>query len=332
MDDKRVIASSIADNEVVRAFSEFLADRWGDWDLSPFMAYLVDICAPSVLPYLADQFDIDGLRGFKMATTEQQRRDLIKQSIALHKYLGTPWAIREACRTVGFPIINIDEGVTAIPGGPESPEDWARFSVLIETEDSRPITAEEARQLRLFIDFYKNERSHLVELGFNQTLSDENVYSDLVDQRENFQLLIARVYPNPVVMNMMGDMVAFVVDCPDEWRLVQSTINWPDETGDTLSVSYSGEAGKTIVRVTSSSNNTGVTRRAEVFIETSEGQMLDPVVIEQLSASVNNAYGPAYSSAYNNLQNVEVTLLVAEDGSAIITEDKNNLINVHPNG
>lgn len=121
MDDKNVIASAISDNELARAFSELVADRWDNWDLSEFLPYLVDTVAPSVLPYLADQFDIDGLQGFGMAETEQQQRDIIKKSIALHKFIGTPWAIREACRTVGFPIVILEEGVTAQPGGPESP-------------------------------------------------------------------------------------------------------------------------------------------------------------------------------------------------------------------
>ena len=131
MDDKNVIASAISDNELARAFSELVADRWDNWDLSEFLPYLVDTVAPSVLPYLADQFDIDGLQGFGMAETEQQQRDIIKKSIALHKFIGTPWAIREACRTVGFPIVILEEGVTAQPGGPESPEDWARFRSTI---------------------------------------------------------------------------------------------------------------------------------------------------------------------------------------------------------
>ena len=77
MDDKNVIASAISDNELARAFSELVADRWDNWDLSEFLPYLVDTVAPSVLPYLADQFDIDGLQGFGMAETEQQQRDII---------------------------------------------------------------------------------------------------------------------------------------------------------------------------------------------------------------------------------------------------------------
>lgn len=181
MDNKNVIASAISDNELARAFSELVADRWDNWDLSEFLPYLVDTVAPSALPYLADQFDIDGLQGFGMAETEQQQRDIIKKSIALHKFIGTPWAIREACRTVGFPIVILEEGVTAQPGGPESPEDWARFRVFVKADDSRHLTVEESRKIRLFVEFYKNERSHLVEVGFYQKMDAETIFFNMND-------------------------------------------------------------------------------------------------------------------------------------------------------
>ena len=176
MDDKNVIASAISDNELARAFSELVADRWDNWDLSEFLPYLVDTVAPSVLPYLADQFDIDGLQGFGMAETEQQQRDIIKKSIALHKFIGTPWAIREACRTVGFPIVILEEGVTAQPGGPESPEDWARFRPAVAPPARRHIPAAASRKIRLFVEFYKNERSHLVEIGYYQRIERSTIY------------------------------------------------------------------------------------------------------------------------------------------------------------
>lgn len=176
MDEKKVIASALSDNELAQAFSEMIAERWDNWNLTPFLPYLVDTVAAPALPYLADQFDVDGLQGFSVATTEEQQREIIKKSIALHKFLGTPWAIREACRTVGFPVITLEEGVTAIPGGETSPEDWARFRVLVEADPMRQITEEDSRKLRLFVEFYKNERSHLVELGFAQTFADGNVF------------------------------------------------------------------------------------------------------------------------------------------------------------
>lgn len=183
-----VLASCLNDNQMANAFAQLVAERWEDKDVSPFMAYLVDICAPAALPYLADQFDIDGVKGFEMAVNEEQQRALIKRSIGLHKYIGTTWAIREACRSVGFDELIIEEGVTAIPGGPTSPEDWARFSVYLkDVGENRSVTADEWRKMRLFIEFYKNERSHLIDLGFYITYS-EKLFRHPEDQREDFAI------------------------------------------------------------------------------------------------------------------------------------------------
>jgi P2-related tail formation protein len=182
MDDKLVIASSLSNNELAKAFSRLVAERWDNWDLSPFMAYLVDTCEVSALSYLADQFDVAGLQGFEVAENEEQQRELIKRSIAFHKFIGTTWAIREACRTVGFPVVIIEEGIASAEPDPDT--DWARFRVLVEADIARHITKEHSRKLRLFIEFYKNERSHLVELGFYQRLKDDCMLGSSIESGE----------------------------------------------------------------------------------------------------------------------------------------------------
>ena len=176
MDDKNVIASAISDNELARAFSELVADRWDNWDLSEFLPYLVDTVAPSVLPYLADQFDIDGLQGFGMAETEQQQRDIIKKSIALHKFIGTRGRyVRHAARWGSRSSFWRRESPPSL-AAPRVPRTGARFRVFVEAPDSRHITAEESRKIRLFVEFYKNERSHLVEIGYYQRIERSTIY------------------------------------------------------------------------------------------------------------------------------------------------------------
>ena len=187
MDNRHVIASSLADNELARAFSELVAERWDNFDITPFMAYLVDSCEASVLPYLADQFDVAGLQGFEIAESEERQRALIKRSIALHKFIGTPWAIREACRTIGFPIIVLDEGITI---GEPTDHDWAQFRVIVQADTDRAVPKGIFIKLRLFIEFYKNERSHLVDLGFFQSFKDEYVFNNPVDERDELTIEI----------------------------------------------------------------------------------------------------------------------------------------------
>ena len=184
MGNQHVIASCLADSELAKAFSELVAERWDNFDITPFMVYLVDTCAKEALPYLAEQFNVAGLRGFKVTQNEDEQRELIKRAISLHQRIGTPWAIKEACRTVGFPIIILDEGVTEIPGGPESPEDWARVRVFVSTNDENPVTPEKMAQIRAFIEIYKPERSHLQRFGFFQALEDGNVFKSITEDLE----------------------------------------------------------------------------------------------------------------------------------------------------
>jgi P2-related tail formation protein len=193
MDERHVIASSLADNELAKAFSELVAERWGNFDIAPYMVYLVDKCDTSVLPYLADQFDVAGLQGFGIAANEEQQRALIKRSIALHKFIGTPWAIREACQTVGFPVIILDEGVSI---GAATDNDWAKFRVLIKADVDRAVPKEVSMKLKLFIGFYKNERSHLADFGFFQSLKDEYVFTSPAEERDvlNIEIISSSVF------------------------------------------------------------------------------------------------------------------------------------------
>lgn len=217
MDDKLVIASSLLDNDLAKAFSRMVAERWDNWDLSPFMVYLVDICDSSVLPYLADQFDIEGLSGFEVASNDDERRELIKRSIALHKFIGTPWAIREACKTVGFPVIELNEGVTV---GEPTDHDWAQFSVFVLLAENKSITQNDYRKLKLFIEFYKNERSHLVELGYFVSPFEDDIQFTGRDKvrisaQTEVALLDEYVFNNPV-----EERSELFISCEDELHLI----------------------------------------------------------------------------------------------------------------
>jgi len=170
----RVLASSVSNVEIAQVAHDVVADRWDNFDLSGFLVYLVDGCAAAALPYLAEQFNVAGLAGFAVATSEEEQRELIKQAILLHKYMGTPYAIRRACETVGFPVIILDEGVPSDP--PDPLTDWARFSVFVQTPDT-PVDGHVFAKMRAFICNYKPERCHLVGLGLWLPFSEnENLW------------------------------------------------------------------------------------------------------------------------------------------------------------
>lgn len=82
-----------------------------DQPLETLMVLLVDLVHPSALPWLAEQFAVTGDRGWRLAQTEQQQRELIKNAIALYRTRGTPYSIREALRALGFGNCEIIQGV-----------------------------------------------------------------------------------------------------------------------------------------------------------------------------------------------------------------------------
>lgn len=312
MDENKIIASAISDNELAQAFSELVAQRWDNWDLTPFLPYLVDTVAATVLPYLAEQFDVEGLRGFAIAIDEEQQRDIIKKSIALHKFIGTPWAIREACRTVGFPVIILEESVTEIPCGPESPEDWARFRVLVAADVARHISEDDSRKLRLFVEFYKNQRSHLVELGYYQPLAER------LAMHEGLDITFLSLSPNPVILAANGSGQIVTVNSNVAWLFEKSTYNWSDGSGDILTVKYSGKAGNSEITITSDyyiKKNPSVRAYSAAYsaayslpgsderviripVYSTIGNELGALTVIQ-RPGFNNAYGRAYSNAYN---------------------------------
>ena len=178
---QRVIASSIEGVDLAQVAHDVVAERWDNWDLNEFLVYLVDTCAASALPYLAEQFNVDGLRGLAIATTEAEQRELIKQAIPIYKRIGTPWAIRRVCELVGFPIIILDENVVSDPPDPET--DWARFRVYVQTPDY-PVDGHVFASIRDFINIYKPQRSIMTELGLFLPFMDEHVFRDVFDHTD----------------------------------------------------------------------------------------------------------------------------------------------------
>ena len=183
---KRVLANTIEGIDYARAAHDIVAERWDNLDLTPFLVYMVDTCASSVLPFLADQFNVEGLRGFALAENETAQRELIKQSIAIHKFIGTPWAMREACRMIGFPVIILQEGVDT--GNPDT--DWARFTVCVDPGQALKITPETISTFHAFVNMYKPARCHIHTLGFHWSFYDK-LFRDIDEnRREVFELQI----------------------------------------------------------------------------------------------------------------------------------------------
>ncbi|MDR1709999.1 MAG: phage tail protein [Candidatus Accumulibacter sp.] len=168
----RLAPPPLARDERFRALGD-LAGRLSEIDLSPLLVYLVDTVAESALPYLAEQFHVLGAEGWRLATTEAQRRALLARAIALHRTKGTPWSIREALKALGFNDVEIEEhmpsnrydGAISYSGAQvHDAYGWAQFRVITDAGDDQPITAEQTALIIDAINEWKPARCHLVDV------------------------------------------------------------------------------------------------------------------------------------------------------------------------
>jgi len=170
-----ILASSISGIPHLAAFDKLAEARFSA--LGAEMIYLIDLVHPEALPLLAEQFDVLGYKGWALTNTDEERRELLKQAIELHKYKGTPWAVKEAIRRIGYTDITIIEGAQDLyhngvirrrdgsfcRGGGWN---WATFRVYIELGPAPLPDADTVKLLIALIDEYKNTRSRLVLLVF----------------------------------------------------------------------------------------------------------------------------------------------------------------------
>jgi len=179
-------------------FSQTAEQLFRDVDLSPAMVYLVDTVNANALPFLAAQFDVEGFKGWNLATTDTQKRDLIKSAIELKRKRGTPFAIKRALASIGFTNVEIQEGIQ-IGDGPFNYDgeynydgtimhggfSWASFRVIISVQDVTVITDDMKELIRQLIIYYKNARSFLTEIIYqddNQNYYDgESLYDGTIN-------------------------------------------------------------------------------------------------------------------------------------------------------
>ena len=142
-----------------------LIARLAALDLTTLLVYRIDSVVASALPFLAWQFDVlsplwqliapvalgvDALTNIdllidvdnliesgglvtELALTEAAQRDLLKSAIGLHRFRGTPWAIKQALASLGWATVTLLEGQTSWGGvAYPSNQGWAVFRVMID--------------------------------------------------------------------------------------------------------------------------------------------------------------------------------------------------------
>lgn len=160
--------------------------RFAALEIENVMVSLVDVVPASSLFFLAEQFDLLGYKGWVLADTEEKKRELIKRGIALHRYKGTPYSIREAFRSIGYLNARILEGVGNYYDNNETyngaidhgANNWAKFSVVVDLGSSQGVSSTIKTTMEALIEEYKNARSQLEELFFEASLQDQARVND----------------------------------------------------------------------------------------------------------------------------------------------------------
>ena len=161
-----------------------LADRMAALPIDKDLVYLIDKVDQRLLPDLAWQFHLTFFEGWGAAASEDERRRLIRQSIAIHRKKGTPWSIQQALRVLGIEVRIIDrmaqrdayapfhplrlDGSWAVDGsqkirpievviGIPQIQHWARFIVI--TEHDQVIDPVIGSYMRRIVEEWKPVRS-----------------------------------------------------------------------------------------------------------------------------------------------------------------------------
>lgn len=156
------MADSISYLPEYKGWYEALKAEVASLDLGSLLVYFIDTVDASAIPHLADQFDVLGWKGMKLAQTEADQRELIKRAIELHRYKGTEWAIKEALKSIGF------DNVVLIKTGFDH---WAKFGLEI-TNSTRQISAQAFDEIRAMVAEYKRAVCVLETIQLSLSVDD----------------------------------------------------------------------------------------------------------------------------------------------------------------
>lgn len=190
----KALASSLDGKEHLKAWEELFEFRFATVELEKLLIMMIDTVDSKALPFLADQFDLLGYKGWNLAKTDLDRRNLIKRAIELKRYQGTDYAIRRAVQSVGYYDAEIIPRPAALYNGKFKHNGlitygsghWATIAVILDIGESKGIGANETNEAIELINEYKNARTKLLYVDYKCTLLDQvGVLEDLQIQADS---------------------------------------------------------------------------------------------------------------------------------------------------
>jgi P2-related tail formation protein len=190
-------APSINDSRT-QALLELIA-RLAELDLAPLLIYRIDSVPAGALPFLAWQFDIlsplwqliapvaigvDALTNVDLLIdidnlietggvvtaenlTEAAQREMLKSAVPLHRFRGTPWAVKQALAALGWTQVSLLEGQSRWGGAayPAS-QGWAVFRVMINLVNGQAVPSGVVSTAAAAVNFFKPARAWLDSIWF----------------------------------------------------------------------------------------------------------------------------------------------------------------------
>jgi P2-related tail formation protein len=176
-----------------------LIGRLAALDLTTLLVYRIDSVVAGALQFLAWQFDVlsplwqliapvaigvDALTNIdllidvdnliesgglvtEMVLTEAAQRALLQNAIGLHRFRGTPSAIKQALGALGWEQVTLLEGQTSWGGALYPPnQGWAVFRVMVELAAGQGVSIGVASTAVAAVNFFKPARAWLDSLWF----------------------------------------------------------------------------------------------------------------------------------------------------------------------
>lgn len=232
-----VLASALDGKPHLTVWDQIFEYRFATLELEKILIMMIDTVDVTALPYLAAQFDLLGVKGWKACKTDQDRRNLIKRAIELKRYQGTNYGIRRAVQSVGYYDIEIIEGAVAVYDARFKHDamikygagNWACFAVILDIGEKKGISLEETTEAIELINDVKRAATRLLWVDYKCTLIDT------IETREVFLMDVDAQFIEGVdPLNEVFDLTATPSDFID-------TLNTLDDGG--LIVNFVNLAG-----------------------------------------------------------------------------------------
>ncbi len=162
----------IARSPRLTAQANVINSRFEAISFAPFLKYLIDIVPESMLDVLADEFSLTVYEGWGFANSPEIKRQMLKESVALHRIKGTDYSIERILSILGFGKVKVLTGLNRLRYNGTGNYDgsyfygatdkWAYYRVIFL---DRPVANTQVNMIKKVLEGF--EAAHMVLLSLN---------------------------------------------------------------------------------------------------------------------------------------------------------------------